>query len=298
MKLMVITPKKYFMIINMLLITAGLYFGVSAFYTIGTAWLGAPVEQPSRALSKATTEPQAETRPLSAYRAIAQRNLFNTNPETVAPAQTINVDDLKETDLKLKLWGTVAGEGRRAYAVIEDTKTREQSLYRTGDSIQDATLKMILRQKVVLSVNEQDEILGMEEPGSVKRGGALPRVARQQDASPPKMPVSSYPRQLTLKSDQIESALENVDQLMEQARIRPHIEEGQPAGISITGIKPNTVFRKMRLRNGDIITGVNGAPIESVEDAMKVFGDLSSSSEIQLEIKRRGRTRTLNYKIE
>ncbi|MGD8961059.1 MAG: PDZ domain-containing protein, partial [Desulfobacterales bacterium] len=159
------------------------------------------------------------------------------------------------------------------------------------------TLKMILRQKVILSVNGQDEILGMEEPGSVKKGGARPQVARQ-DRTPPKMPVSSYPRQLTLNSDQIESALENVDQLMEQASIRPHIEEGQPAGISITGIKPNTVFRKMRLRNGDIITGVNGAPIESVEDAMKIFGDLSSASEIQLEIKRRGRKRTLNYKIE
>ena len=285
------------MIINVLLITAGLYFGVSAFYTIGTAWLGAPVEQPSEASSKSATKPPAQTRPLSAYNAIAQRNLFNTNPETTAPAQTINVDNLKETDLKLKLWGTVAGEGRRAYAVIEDTKTREQSLYRTGDSIQNATLKMILRQKVVLSVNGQDEILGMEEPGSVKRSAASPRVA-MQDTAPPKLPVSSYPRQLTLKSDQIESALENVDQLMEQARIRPHIEEGRPAGISITGIKPNTVFRKMRLRNGDIITGVNGAPVESVEDAMKIFGNLSSASEIQLEIKRRGRTRTLNYKIE
>ncbi|MBW2467724.1 MAG: PDZ domain-containing protein, partial [Deltaproteobacteria bacterium] len=273
------------------------YFGVRAFYTIGAAWLGAPVEQPPKVSPTATSKPLAAARPLSAYSAIAQRNLFNTNPDTVAPEQTINVDNLKETDLKLKLWGTVAGEGRRAYAVIEDTKTKEQSLYRTGDSIQNATLKMILRQKVVLSVNGQDEILGMEEPGSVKRGGARPQLARQ-DTTPPKLPVSSYPRQLTLNSDQIESALENVDQLMEQARIRPHIEEGRPAGISITGIKPNTVFRKMRLRNGDIITGVNGAPIESVEDAMKIFGDLSSASEIQLEIKRRGRTRTLNYKIE
>jgi general secretion pathway protein C len=294
---MVFEPKKYFIIINVLLITAGLYFGVSAFYTIGAAWLGAPVEQPPKVSPTATSKPLAAARPLSAYSAIAQRNLFNTNPDTVAPEQTINVDNLKETDLKLKLWGTVAGKGRRAYAVIEDTKTREQSLYRTGDSIQNATLKMILRQKVILSVNGQDEILGMEEPGSVKKGGARPQVARQ-DRTPPKMPVSSYPRQLTLNSDQIESALENVDQLMEQASIRPHIEEGQPAGISITGIKPNTVFRKMRLRNGDIITGVNGAPIESVEDAMKIFGDLSSASEIQLEIKRRGRKRTLNYKIE
>ena len=285
------------MIINILLITAGLYFGVSAFYTIGTAWLGDPSEKPVTHSSKLAVKPRAENRPLSAYGAIAKRNLFNTSPDIAPAAQTIDVDNLKETDLKLKLWGTVDGEGRRAFAVIEDTKTREQSLYRVGDSIQNAILKMILRQKVVLSVNGRDEILGMEEPGTTRRGGARPQVARQ-DSTPPKMPVSSYPRQLTLQSDQIENALENLDQLMEQARIRPHIEEGRPSGISITGIKPNTVFRKMRLRNGDIITGVNGAPIESVEDAMKIFGDLSSSSEVQLEIKRRGRKRVLNYKIE
>ncbi len=286
------------MIINVLLITAGLYFGVSAFYTVGTAWLGDPVERPAAPVSKVAAKPRVQNRPLSSYAAIAQRNLFNTNPDSAAPVQAINVDNLKETDLKLKLWGTVAGKERRAYAVIEDTKTREQNLYRTGDNIQNATVKLILRQKVVLSVNGRDEILGMEEPGTTRRGGPSPRVARQKASAPPKLPVSSYPRQLTLKSDQIESALENLDQLMEQARIRPHIEEGRPSGISITGIKPNTVFRKMRLRNGDIITGVNGAPIESVEDAMKIFGDLSSASEVQLEIKRRGRKRVLNYKIE
>jgi general secretion pathway protein C len=112
------------------------------------------------------------------------------------------------------------------------------------------------------------------------------------------LPVSPNPRQLTLKSDQIQNALQNLDQLMEQARIRPHIEDGKASGISITGIKPNTLFRKMRLRNGDIITGVNGTLIESVEDAMQLFGDLSSASEVQLEIKRRGRKRVLNYKIE
>jgi general secretion pathway protein C len=85
---------------------------------------------------------------------------------------------------------------------------------------------------------------------------------------------------------------------MEQATIRPHIEDGRPAGISITGIKPNAIFRKMRLRNGDIITGFNGRPIESVEDAVNIFDDLSSSAEIKIEIKRRGRQQTIDYRIE
>ena len=291
------TAKKYFMIANVLLITAGVYLGVSAVYTISKSWLS-PVAMPQVQPDKATLKPQDDHPPLSRYGAITKRNLFNTRPDTIAaPAQAINLENLKETDLKLRLWGTVTGKGRRAYAVIEDTQTRQQNLYRIGDSVQDATLKLILRQKVVLSVNDRDEVLGMEEAGTAKRSGSSPRVARKE-ASPPRLPVSPNPRQLTLKSDQIENALENLDQLMEQARIRPHIEDGKPSGISITGIKPNTVFRKMRLRNGDIITGVNGTAIESVEDAMQIFGDLSSSPEVQLEIKRRGRKRVLNYKIE
>lgn len=287
------------MIVNVLLITAGVYLGVSAVYTISGNWLS-PAAMPQALPGKVPLKQKDDHPPLSHYDSITKRNLFNTRPDAVAgpaPAKAINIDNLKETDLKLKLWGTVTGEGRRAYAVIEDTKTRQQNLYRIGDSIQDATLKLILRQKVVLSVNDRDEVLGMEEAGAAKRGGSSPRVA-QKRASTPRLPVSPNPRQLILKGDQIENALENLDQLMEQARIRPHIEEGKPSGISITGIKPNTVFRKMRLRNGDIITGVNGTPIESVEDAMQIFGDLSSAPEVQLEIKRRGRKRVLNYKIE
>ncbi|MCK5202586.1 MAG: hypothetical protein KAR15_01890, partial [Desulfobacterales bacterium] len=134
---MILTPKKYFMIINALLITAGVYFAVSAFYTVGTVWLG-PGEIPQTHPGKVAFKQQDDHPPLSRYRAITKRNLFNTRPDSEAPAQAINVDDLKKTDLNLKLWGTVTGQDRKAYAVIEDTKTRQQNLYRIGDSIQNA----------------------------------------------------------------------------------------------------------------------------------------------------------------
>ena len=144
----------------------------------------------------------------------------------------------------------------------------------------------------------RDEILAMEETTSSKggsRGGGSPARASAQER---KMPVSSYPRQIKLRSDQIEQALENVGDLMKQAKIRPHIENGQPAGVSITAIKPNAIFRRMRLRNGDVITGVNGDTIESVDDAMKIMENLSPGSSVQLQIKRRGREQTLDYSIE
>ncbi|CAB1055954.1 hypothetical protein D1BOALGB6SA_688 [Olavius sp. associated proteobacterium Delta 1] len=293
---------RYFTISNFFLITAGVYLCVNTFYTVITARLDYGVAGPVSA-SQTAPEPVEYTKaPLSEYKAITGRNIFNSGNEPVAQTpktEAVDIEKLKETDLKLKLWGTVTGQDKRTYAVIEDTKAREQNLYRSGDSIQKAVVKLILREKVVLRVDGRDEILAMEEIRARKGGRARNRSRRLSGgADPRKLPVSSYSRKIKLRGAQIEKALENLGQLMEQANLRPHMVNGQPAGISITGIKPNAIFRKMRLRNGDVITGLNGDSIESVEDAVKVVEQLSAGSNIQLQIKRRGREQTLDYTIE
>jgi len=290
---------RYFTIANILLITAGVYLCVGAFYTIVTARLdyGTSFSTGTNRVSPPPVE--LPPPPLTHYKAITKRDIFNSSTEKSAPAaEKINIEKLKQTDLKLKLWGTVTGQSGRTYAVIEDSKAREQSLYRAGDTIQKAVVKLILREKVVLEVDDRDEILVMEEIRGRRGGGRTDKKSIRSSSSAPKLPVSSRLRKIRLKSDQIEKALGNLSQLMEQATLRPHIENGQPTGISITGIKPNAIFRKMRLRNGDIITGVNGDSIGSVEDAFKFVEQLSSGSNVQLQIKRRGREQTLDYSIE
>ncbi len=295
---------RYFTISNILLITAGVYLGVNAFYTLITAQLDFSI-QPRISAGLTDPEPVKYARaPLSDYQSITRRNIFNSSTETVAPepkTEKVDIEKLKETDLKLRLWGTVTGEDKRAYAVIEDTKAREQNLYRAGDSIQKAIVKLILREKVVLRVDGRDEILTMEEIRA-SRGGRSGNRRSQRASSgghrPQKLPVSSYPRKIRLKGAQIEKAMENLGEVMQQANLRPHIVDGQAAGISITGIKPNAIFRRMRLRNGDVITGVNGQSIESVDDAVGIIEQLSSGSNFQLQIKRRGREQTLDYSIE
>ena len=290
---------RYFTIANYLLITAGIYLCVNTFYTLITARLDFGASSPVSTSRVSPAAVEYSTAPLASYKAITDRNIFNSSTETAAAepkAETVDIDKLEETKLKLKLWGTVTGQDKRAYAVIEDSKAREQNLYRAGDSIQNAVVKLILREKVVLRVADKDEILAMEEIRARKGAG---RSGQSSARTPPRrLPVSSRPRKIRLKAAQIEKAMENIGQLMEQASLRPHMIDGQPAGISITGIKPNAIFRKMRLRNGDVITGVNGNSIESVEDAVKVVDQLSSGSGIQLQIKRRGREQTLDYSIE
>ena len=295
---------RYFTIANFLLITMGIYLCVNAFYTFVTARLDYGISAGVTVNRVSSAPVELSHPPLTDYAAITKRNIFNssTQEQEGVPVveKKLDLENLKQTDLKLKLWGTVTGQEEGAYAVIEDSKAREQNLYRAGDTIQNAVVKLILREKVVLKVGDDDEILAMEEISS--QGGSSRAGLRDLSSSSrtpePKLPVSPAARKIKLQGNEIEKAMENLGQLMEQATLRPHIEDGNAAGISITGIKPNAIFRKMRLRNGDIITGVNGKSIESVEDAVKVVEQLSSGSDIQLQIKRRGREQSLDYSIE
>jgi len=278
---------RYFTISNIVLITIAVYFSISGFYKIATYRLD-PVP-PSRVagdrqISSVEDEP---SQPLSYYQPIVERNLFNTNKDAGSKPVSIKVETLKQTELKLKLWGTVSGLGGQTYAVIEEAKSRQQNLYKVGDAVQNATVKMVFREKVILSVNGQDEVLEIEEI----RGRASGR-------RPPQTATNSRRQKITLKRSQIESSVKNVNELMKQVKIRPHTENGQAAGLMLSSIQRNSIFRRMGLRSGDVITGVNGSSLVSVDDALKIYENMKSSSNMSIEIKRRGRNRTIDYNIE
>jgi len=291
--------KRYFTIANIFLIAMGSYFSVNAFYKVATA----PFDHalPSSVATKQVVSPKDVTRhPLSYYMPVTERNLFNTKTET-GQQPKLNIETLKPTDLKLKLFGTVTGDKNKAYAVIEETEKRRQNLYRVGDTIQNASIKMILREKVVLRVNGKDEILGIEEVSSGSRDSGRPSSIanrRSQKRRPFKRSSTADSQNITLDRSKIESAVKNVNDLMKNVRIQPHFTDGQPDGFKLSGVRPNSFFSNMGLKSGDVITGVDGKKIESVDDAFKLYQGLQSSSNIQLQLKRKGRQKNINYKID
>ena len=282
----IIMTNRYFTISNIVLITIAVYFIISGFYKVATYRLD-PVPPPRVTGDRQISSVEDDSQPLSYYQPIVERNLFNTNKDAGSKPVSIEVETLKQTELKLKLWGTVSGLGGQTYAVIEEAKSRQQNLYKVGDAVQNATVKMVFREKVILSVNGQDEVLEIEEV----RGRASGRM-------PPRTATSSRRQKITLKRSQIESSVKNVNELMKQVKIRPHTENGQAAGLMLSSIQRGSIFRRMGLRSGDVITGVNGSSLVSVDDALKIYENMKSSSNMSIEIKRRGRSRTIEYNIE
>ena len=296
--------KRLFILANIILLTLAAYVTVDFFYQVAIAEFLPAAPGVSRS-KQASSERAGRSRPRAAtpskprfsnYQAIIDRNLFETVTESQAEqktAESIEVEKLQETKLNLKLWGTVTGSGKKAYAVIEDKNKREQGLYRKGDSIQNATIKMILRKKVVLRANGKDEVLTMEdEKGrTASRSASGPGGGRAYDRGVDSRETKQLDR------SKIDHVLNNINRLMNQAKVRPYFKDGKPNGLLLTHIRRNSLFTDLGLKSGDIVKGVNGKRIRSVEDAMDFYNNLKNSSSVQLEIERRGETKAISYEI-
>ena len=293
---------RYFTIIQFALIVAIAYAGAFTFYRIVSNQIETvPVLYESAEAIPSPTKDNKEgrTRPLSFYQTSLDRDLFKTSSnEPIEPDSDVDVKSLQQTQLGLKLWGTVHGLDGKTFAVIEEKKSRKQRLFSVGDKVETASVELILREKVVLGVNGKREVLAIERPVQRTRG-AVPRSIQPRPGNDEAGEVKSGEnKEVVIQRSRIEDAVKNVNQLMRHVRIRPHFTNGQPDGLRLTGVRPGTIFTEIGFRNGDIITGVNGKPIESVDDALKFYTSLKDSSNVDLQIRRRGKDRSIKYRVE
>lgn len=282
--------KLYSTIFNLVALFVVLYIGVDLFYKIVRAQLR-DVDTQEIVMVQIPHVERYRRPPLNDYRAVRDRNIFGSLEEASEGVRPSDIETLEPTTLKIALLGTVAGDNQTAVAVIEETDKRRQGLYKVGDSVQDATVKMILRGKVVLRVGDKDEVLTMEESSSERASSSR---TEKEDR------VSRAPRRgtsITLRRSDIQKSLGNINTLLSQVRIRPHFTDGRADGLALSHIKAGSIFAKLGLRDGDIVQGVDDRPIESPDDILSFYNKLTSGSRISLQINRNGRQRTINYRL-
>jgi len=291
--------KKGVVIANLLLITLAAYLGVDLFYGMVTARFSMNAVSAAPGIRQSVPDRPVVTRkPVSAYSAIAERNLFKATKSEMAAQPEIDVTSLKKTDLALTLVGTISGEGANSYAIIERTRERQQDLYKVGDTVENATVKLILRKRVVLTVNGVDEVLEMTDALFAEDAGRArfnPAAAGRRESG---LDRAASVRNVTLDRSEMESAFNNVNDLMRSVRIRPHFTDGQPDGLSLESVAPDSIFQEMGLQSKDVIVGVNGKKISTVDDCMEVYKSLSDASAVVLEVNRGGQRELIHYNVQ
>ncbi len=247
---------------------------------------------------------------------LAARNMFcsTCTPEvpTVDPAAPVDPNAVPITSLPLQLLATnVAGNEQHSFATIRNSATSSQGAYWKAQEIPGA--------------GKVERIAGgfvdFHNPGTNR----LERISLLDVARPPEPPPVAAPAQapastgepqdeLTAKLDQgirkmsedsyevdrslVNELLANPMSVARGARIVPSVKDGQPNGFKLYAIRPNSVFAKIGMQNGDTIQSINGFDMSSPDKALEVYTKVRSASNLSISILRRGQPVAMDYSIK
>jgi general secretion pathway protein C len=96
---------------------------------------------------------------------------------------------------------------------------------------------------------------------------------------------------------EIDRTLANLNDVAMQARIVPAFKDGQAQGFKLFSIRPDSIYSKIGVQNGDVIRRINGFDLNSPEKALEVYSKMKDASRIEIEIERNGAPIRKSYNV-
>ena len=220
---------------------------------------------------------------LQSYGIITERNLVLTTLRTTSAKEggfIASGEEVAEFDLK----GTIAGGDSFGFVIIEERGSKKQRLYRLGDMIGSAKVIKISRNTATIKSGGRDITLKIK---ATPEGPLLnpSRISRDTVTSPG----------VAMSRKEISENLHDLQGIMTHAQVRPYFEAGAQQGFIVSQIKPDSLYQKLGLQNGDIIIDVNNKRMQSADDVMQLVNLMQSGESIVVNLKRQGKVETINY---
>lgn len=276
--------KRYFLILNVVLIiiVMVLVVDISLSFTRGEE---IPVPK-SPLLPPGKEEVKEEPRPYEDYSIIIERNLF-AGGERVRAGE-YSGEGLSQAPPNLKLKGTIVVEGLESLCIIEDSGTRKEEVYKKGDLVGENEIVKIERDHVVLRT--LSGLVSLVIYGE----SFLPGITIETSRLVEKLANNRW----SFSKSELTSVISNPNQLLAQVKVTPYLEAGQVRGFRLADVERGSLAESLGIRDGDIIKGVEGQRLDSIERAIQIYGEMKHRSVITVEIERNGRPLILTYEIK
>jgi len=249
---------------------------------------GAPANRPTNA-----TTTNANLTPVAKLYLFGQPEVKTTTPEP-------RVTEAPETKLNLKLTGVYVAESEAdSRAVISGGQGgNKESVYGIGEEIsRSVALHEIHPTHVVLDRNGRYETLYLQKdtPRNQRNNRSQPVRSRNYSSSS-RSPRTELSPEIGAELSQIrEQLLADPTKAGELIRVQPvkNNNTGQFDGYRVYPGKDRALFRKVGLRSGDMITSINGQSLNDPAKGFQILSEITSATQITLEVNRRGQTQTL-----
>ncbi|NVB36710.1 hypothetical protein G6O69_02625 [Pseudenhygromyxa sp. WMMC2535] len=210
--------------------------------------------------------------------------------------------------LPLQLLATMESDDPEySMATILHTDSNVLAAYVPQDELRtNVVVQRVERGKVVFRNGQQLEYieLGAEPPPVAAAPAAAPepetrerkRNSREIEGATEAIQCDSDYASCSVDKAFVEKLLANPAQLTKQARIVPAVRDGETTGYKFYGIRPGSLPKLLGLKNGDLLTSVNGQQLKSIDQAMGLYTKLRRASHLSVVIERKGQT--INKEID
>jgi general secretion pathway protein C len=230
---------------------------------------------------------------------ILDRNLFGAETFAAEPLSEPEPEELEVTTLPVTLLGTQVHSVRKnSKAAILGRGSRQHELLHEGDTFEkhpEARIIRIERGRVILrNEGRREELLLAAACAADTRSTPAPdRSARRRSRRPSKSTPAATSASLTerlrdlqkSKSRSEPSDGRDLASILRQGRLVPQFAEGssQMVGMELRDIEPGSIYEKVGLNEGDIITSVNGIVLDNAGAVSKVLPELASAEQLEIE---------------
>ncbi len=256
--------------------------------------------------SASMTEPALNKKTVTGimqYADILEKNPFGRPMKLIPIAIEKKTSSQHSSPSGLILVGTVVGQGKQSYAIIEDKSQSApagQDLFAIGEEVYDyGVLSKITMISVEIVQNSIIHTLTIPfDTSGVASDSFQAGPGNQADRSGSSFAKQVGEREYVLDGRTVREALKNPEQILTDARLLPNIINGRQEGFAISEVVPDGLYNSLGLKNGDVLLKINGLEISNPEVAMQAMSALRGMNRVNLDVIRNGKNMSMSYRIK
>jgi general secretion pathway protein C len=204
-----------------------------------------------------------------------------------------NPSEAANTGGDIRLKGVFAVDGVTLSAAVVNLGAKDQ-MVRAGDEISKGIkLAEVAADHIIVSRSGVREKIALENFKPAAVNASAPRSAPASSGFRLNV-ASTAPNGFSLSRQELNTVLQDPRQMEFLGRIG--VAPG--GGVRIDDAGANTLAGKLGLKSGDVISAINGQPVNSAGDLARLYSQFNTISSVRLEVKRGGAPTMLNYAIQ
>ncbi|MDH5669491.1 MAG: hypothetical protein OEY86_15945 [Nitrospira sp.] len=199
---------------------------------------------------------------------------------------------------KIRLIGVVMGDQQGVFAVVEDQSSKTQTLYRLHDHISDlGEVADIKRNAIIIRQGNLEELVELASPNKPATADTNAAKPGSPTAGSPHSAGIGPPLKQVVDRREVEQAMNNLPQLMTQARAVPNMVNGSINGFRLDYIAPSSFYEKIGVKTGDVLQRVNGVDIRDPGTILSLLQQLKNEEVVKMDIIRNNQRSTVTYEL-